>query len=58
MLVPFLLFAAVPVVFLRPTDPEPAVTLTWGWALYVVVPFLLFVAVLVILIRVIKKFWR
>jgi len=29
----------------EPTAPRnPPLTLTWGWALYVVVPFLLFVA--------------
>jgi len=33
-------------------------TLTWGWALYVVVPLLLFVAVLVVLIPGIRRFWR
>jgi len=33
-------------------------TLTWGWALYVVVPFLLFVAVLVIFVPGVRRFWR
>jgi len=33
-------------------------TLTWGWALYVVVPFLLFVAVLVGVLTVVRRFWR
>jgi hypothetical protein len=33
-------------------------TLTWGWALYVVVPFLLFVAVLVVVLAIVRRPWR
>jgi len=33
-------------------------TLTWGWALYVLVPFLLFVVGVVVLIPGIRRFWR
>jgi hypothetical protein len=30
-------------------------TLTWGWALYVIVPFLLFVTVLVGVLTVVRR---
>lgn len=33
-------------------------TLTWGWALYVVVPFLLFVAVVVVVLATVRRRWR
>ena len=37
------------------TDAKTTMTLTWGWALYVVVPFLLFVAVLVGVLAVVRR---
>ena len=33
-------------------------TLTWGWALYVLAPFLLFVVVLVGVLTVVRRRWR
>ena len=38
-------------------SPEPTMTLTWGWALYVVVPFLLFVVVLVVVLAIVRRRW-
>jgi len=32
-------------------------TLTWGWALYVLAPFLLFVVVLVVVLAIVRRRW-